>query len=146
MEEMTVEMCETTEVHEELLKTVRETMPEETELYDLAELFKVFGDSTRIRILFVLFEAEVCVCDLAQALGMTQSAISHQLRIHQQLCQTAGRGGGGRRHPGGGGRTDGRESRFSIPLRMSMSGQSSRWDGSISRRNRKYLRKSSKRG
>ena len=76
MEEMTVEMCETTEVHEELLKTVRETMPEETELYDLAELFKVFGDSTRIRILFVLFEA--------QALGMTQSAISHQLRILKQ--------------------------------------------------------------
>jgi ArsR family transcriptional regulator len=84
LEEMTVEMCETTEVHEELLKTVRETMPEETELYDLAELFKVFGDSTRIRILFVLFEAEVCVCDLAQALGMTQSAISHQLRILKQ--------------------------------------------------------------
>ena len=84
MEEMTVEMCETTEVHEELLKTVRETMPEETELYDLAELFKVFGDSTRMRILFVLFEAEVCVCDLAQALGMTQSAISHQLRILKQ--------------------------------------------------------------
>ena len=53
-------------------------------LYDLAELFKVFGDSTRIRILFVLFEAEVCVCDLAEALGMTQSAISHQLRILKQ--------------------------------------------------------------
>ena len=67
-----------------LLRRVRETMPEETELYDLAELFKVFGDSTRIRILFVLFEAEVCVCDLAQALGMTQSAISHQLRILKQ--------------------------------------------------------------
>ena len=48
---------------------------------DLAELFKVFGDSTRIRILFVLFEAEVCVCDLAEALSMTQSAISHQLSI-----------------------------------------------------------------
>ena len=83
-EEMTVEMCETTEVHEELLKTVRETMPEETELYDLAELFKVFGDSTRIRILFVLFEAEVCVCDLAHALGRTHSSISHQLRILKQ--------------------------------------------------------------
>ena len=54
---------------------------EESELYDLAELFKVFGDSTRIRILFVLFEAEVCVCDLAKVLNMTQSAISHQLRI-----------------------------------------------------------------
>lgn len=78
------ECCDTIEVHEELLKIVDETMPEETELYDLAELFKVFGDSTRIRILFVLFEAEVCVCDLAQALNMTQSAISHQLKILKQ--------------------------------------------------------------
>lgn len=76
--------CDTVEVHEELLKIVNETMPDETELYDLAELFKVFGDSTRIRILFVLFEAEVCVCDLAKVLNMTQSAISHQLRILKQ--------------------------------------------------------------
>jgi ArsR family transcriptional regulator len=59
-------------------------MPEEEKLYDLAELFKIFGDSTRIRILFVLFEAEVCVCDLAEALNMTQSAVSHQLRILKQ--------------------------------------------------------------
>ena len=81
---MNVDCCEAQEIHEDLLRRVRETMPEETELYDLAELFKVFGDSTRIRILFVLFEAEVCVCDLAQALGMTQSAISHQLRILKQ--------------------------------------------------------------
>lgn len=76
--------CDTLEVHEDLLKIVNEKMPDETELYDLAELFKVFGDSTRIRILFVLFEAEVCVCDLAQALNMTQSAISHQLKILKQ--------------------------------------------------------------
>ena len=55
-------------------------MPSEDELYDLAELFKVFGDSTRIRILFVLFEKDVCVCDLAETLNMTQSAISHQLK------------------------------------------------------------------
>lgn len=84
MAELEVACCETTEVHEELLKIVNETMPEETELYDLAELFKVFGDSTRIRILFVLFEAEVCVCDLAHVLNMTQSAISHQLKILKQ--------------------------------------------------------------
>ena len=84
MEEKEVECCDAVEVHENLLKIVNETMPEETELYDLAELFKVFGDSTRIRILFVLFEAEVCVCDLAAALQMTQSAISHQLRILKQ--------------------------------------------------------------
>ena len=76
-----VDCCEVTEVHEDLLKVVREKMPSEDELYDLAELFKIFGDSTRIRILFVLLEAEVCVCDLAEALSMTQSAVSHQLRI-----------------------------------------------------------------
>ncbi len=79
-----MEVCESCEVHENLLQIVNEKMPEETELCDLAELFKVFGDSTRMRILFVLFEAEVCVCDLAEALNMTQSAISHQLRILKQ--------------------------------------------------------------
>ena len=87
MEVCKEELCESNEIHEDLLKIVDETLPEETELYDLAELFKVFGDSTRIRILFVLFEAEVCVCDLAKALNMTQSAISHQLRILKQNKQ-----------------------------------------------------------
>ena len=76
--------CEAHELHRELLEIVNKTMPEETELYDLAELFKIFGDSTRIRILFVLFEAEVCVSDLAQVLNMTQSAVSHQLKILKQ--------------------------------------------------------------
>lgn len=78
------ECCETITVHSDLLAIVNEKMPKEEELYDLAELFKVFGDSTRIRILYVLFEAEVCVCDLAAALNMTQSAISHQLKILKQ--------------------------------------------------------------
>ena len=59
-------------------------MPDEEILYDLAELFKIFGDSTRIKILYVLFESEMCVCDIAQLLGMTQSAISHQLRSLKQ--------------------------------------------------------------
>lgn len=81
MTENEIERCETVEVHEDLLKIVNDKLPDEEELYDLAELFKVFGDSTRIRILFVLFEAEVCVCDLAEALHMTQSAVSHQLKI-----------------------------------------------------------------
>ena len=63
---------------------VLEDMPDEESLYDLAELFKVFGDTTRIRILYVLFEAEMCVCDIAKLLGMTQSAISHQLRVLKQ--------------------------------------------------------------
>ena len=63
---------------------IYEAMPDEEELYDIAELFKVFGDSTRIRILYVLFESEVCVCDLADILNMTQSAVSHQLKILKQ--------------------------------------------------------------
>lgn len=79
-----VECCDSVCIHEELLQKVTAQMPREEELYDLAELFKVFGDSTRIRILFVLFEAEVCVCDLAEALQMTQSAVSHQLKILKQ--------------------------------------------------------------
>lgn len=58
--------------------------PEEEILYDLAELFKIFGDSTRIKILYVLLEAEMCVCDIAQLLNMNQSAISHQLRVLKQ--------------------------------------------------------------
>ena len=66
-------------------------MPSEDELYDLAELFKVFGDSTRIRILFVLCEKDVCVCDLAETLNMTQSAISHQLKILKQNKLVKGR-------------------------------------------------------
>ena len=59
-------------------------MPDEETLYDLAELFKVFGDSTRVKILCVLFEAEMCVCDIAELLSMSQSAISHQLRVLKQ--------------------------------------------------------------
>ena len=81
-------MAETTNEYfalskEDLSRLKSETPPDE-KLYDLAELFKVFGDSTRMRILFALFEADICVCDLAQALGMTQSAVSHQLRILRQ--------------------------------------------------------------
>lgn len=79
-----IECCDEIQVHEDLLEIVNKKLPEEEELYDLAELFKIFGDSTRIRILFVLFECEVCVCDLAKCLNMTQSAISHQLRILKQ--------------------------------------------------------------
>lgn len=84
MEQNGIECCDSVEIHQELLNIVNEKLPEEEVLYDLAELFKVFGDSTRIRILFVLFEAEVCVCDLAEALSMTQSAVSHQLKILKQ--------------------------------------------------------------
>ena len=79
-----VECCEFYQVHEDVVKAVNEKMPDEDELYDLAEIFKVFGDSTRIKILYVLFESEMCVCDIAQVLNMNQSAISHQLKILKQ--------------------------------------------------------------
>ena len=68
-------------VHKDIVERVHGVMPPEEQLFDLAELFKIFGDSTRIKILYVLFEAEMCVCDIAQLLGMTQSAISHQLQV-----------------------------------------------------------------
>lgn len=86
-----VETCEDTCIHADLLEKARAGLPDEDELYDLAELFKVFGDSTRIRILYVLFQSELCVCDLAEALQMTQSAISHQLKILKQAKLVMGR-------------------------------------------------------
>ena len=73
--------CDFLFVHEDIVNRVQEQMPEEEQLFDLAELFKVFGDSTRGKILYLLFESEMCVCDIAQLLGMTQSAISHQLQV-----------------------------------------------------------------
>ena len=85
-----VECCEECAVHDEVVQSVRGMLPDDDDLYDLAELFKVFGDSTRIRILFVLFESEMCVCDIATLLQMGQSAISHQLRVlkHRILKQS----------------------------------------------------------
>ena len=71
-------------LHPDLISSVNQDMPDEEMLYDLAELFRIFGDSTRIKILYVLFEAEMCVCDIAELLHMTQSAISHQLRVLKQ--------------------------------------------------------------
>ncbi|MBQ2597153.1 MAG: helix-turn-helix transcriptional regulator, partial [Oscillospiraceae bacterium] len=79
-----VELCDEVCTHREILEKVQPEMPDEERLYDLAELFKVFGDTTRIRILYVLFESEMCVCDIAALLNMTQSAISHQLRLLKQ--------------------------------------------------------------
>lgn len=79
-----IERCSCSIIHEDVVNEVRLKMPEEVNLYDLAELFKVFGDSTRIRILWALTEAEMCVCDIAALLNMTQSAISHQLRVLKQ--------------------------------------------------------------
>ena len=79
-----MERCDYIHAHKDIVNAVNAQMPDEEILYDLAELFKVFGDSTRIKILYVLFESEMCVCDIAQLLNMNQSAISHQLRVLKQ--------------------------------------------------------------
>lgn len=76
--------CESYHIHEDIIEKVSKVMPDEAVLYDAAELLKVFGDPTRIRIIFVLGQSEMCVCDIADLLGMTQSAISHQLRVLKQ--------------------------------------------------------------
>lgn len=79
-----IERCDCDVIHDDIVAKVKENMPEEDSLYDLAELFKVFGDSTRVRILWALDSSEMCVCDIAYLLNMTQSAISHQLRVLKQ--------------------------------------------------------------
>lgn len=76
--------CNCLIIHEDVVNNVKGKLPEEETLYDLAELFKVLGDSTRIKIICALLQAEMCVCDISALLGMTQSAISHQLRVLKQ--------------------------------------------------------------
>lgn len=73
--------CEFLHVHEDKVDHVLSALPDDEQLYDLADLFRMFGDTTRVKILYVLFESELCVCDIAQLLNLTQSAVSHQLRI-----------------------------------------------------------------
>ena len=79
-----LDRCDCTVVHAGVIGRVSAAMPEEESLYDLAELYKVFGDTTRVKILWALNESEMCVCDIAALLNMTQSAISHQLRVLKQ--------------------------------------------------------------
>lgn len=81
MEKEPVELCEVSTIHSDVLERVRQQMPSEEPVYEVSELFKVFGDSTRARIICALNIEEMCVCDLAALLNMTQSAISHQLRL-----------------------------------------------------------------
>lgn len=75
------EDCKKLHNHDQVVDEVRDHLPDDTDLFDLAEFYKVFGDSTRIKILYVLFESEMCVSGIAQLLNMTMSAISHQLRV-----------------------------------------------------------------
>ena len=84
-------LCECTVIHEENVKKVVSLMPDDSIIYDLAELFKVFADSTRMKIIYALMEEELCVCDIANIVKTTQSAISHQLRILKQAKLVTGR-------------------------------------------------------
>lgn len=79
-----IERCDRIVIHKEIIDMVKGKIPEEKKLYYLAKLYKVFGDTTRIKILWALAESDMCVCDIAALLNMTQSAISHQLRILSQ--------------------------------------------------------------
>lgn len=83
-EKTEIASCNCNVIHEDIVTRARNNMPSEETLYDLAELFKVFGDTTRVKILCALFQSEMCVCDIASLLSMTQSAISHQLRVLKQ--------------------------------------------------------------
>ena len=81
MEREVIPCCQEDRVQVDAVDQVRALLPPDEELYDLAELFKIFGDSTRIKILYALLEGELCVCDIAQLMEVTQSAVSHQLRV-----------------------------------------------------------------
>ena len=81
MEHTAVPCCEARQEHPKLVENVRQQLPPDEILYDLAELFKIFGDSTRIKILYALYESELCVCDIASLMDVSQSAVSHQLRV-----------------------------------------------------------------
>ena len=81
MERMDSPCCEENLVHQDAVEQVRWLLPPDETLYDLAELFKIFGDSTRVKILYALLESELCVCDIAKLMEVSHSAVSHQLRV-----------------------------------------------------------------
>ena len=85
MRKSEVECCDVTCIHEDIVQSVLKMMPDEERMKELADFYKVFGDATRVKILYALLESEMCVCDLAALLKMTQSAISHQLRVLKQM-------------------------------------------------------------
>ena len=85
MRKLEVEHCDLIHSHSDTVRQIQEKIPEEQEIRGLADFFKVFADATRIRILCVLSCSEMCVCDLAEILGVTQSAVSHQLRMLKQM-------------------------------------------------------------
>ncbi|MBE6532632.1 MAG: winged helix-turn-helix transcriptional regulator [Ruminococcaceae bacterium] len=82
--EKALPLCECEELHEDIIEKKREAMPDENTLYDLSDFFKILGDSTRAKILFAIDGEPMCVCDIANLLGMTKSAVSHQLKVLRQ--------------------------------------------------------------
>lgn len=85
------ELCQGNHPHNERIREVKAVMPDEDDLYEVAELFKVFGDSTRTRILSALFYHELCVCDICKVVGMNKSAVSHQLKVLKNFNLVKGR-------------------------------------------------------
>ncbi len=79
-DEKVIAVCDEKNVHKDIVKEVLDQLPDDEILYDLADFFKTFGDTTRIKILYVLMQTEMCVCDIAEVLGVSQSAVSHQLK------------------------------------------------------------------
>jgi len=79
-----IDRCDCTSIHEDVVDAVRQDMPDDDILLDLADTFKIFSDSTRVKILCALIRAEMCVCDISVLLGMTKSSVSHQLRVLKQ--------------------------------------------------------------
>lgn len=82
--ELALERCDVTVIHEQVVSRVAKAMPGDDVLLDLADTFKLFSDSTRLKILYALMEAEMCVCDISALLGMSMSSVSHQLRVLKQ--------------------------------------------------------------
>ena len=82
--EINAPLCECEELHSDIIEKKREEMPDESTLYELSDFFKIHGDSTRVKILFAIDGEPMCVCDIADLLGMTKSAVSHQLKVLRQ--------------------------------------------------------------
>ena len=74
------EVCDCEIIHEDVVKKVKATFPEDEMIFELADFYKIFGDTTRVKILYALDKSELCVCDISALLGMSISAVSHQLR------------------------------------------------------------------
>ncbi len=75
-----IETCESEVIHEETVNALRKIFPEDETLFDLSDFYKIFGDTTRVKILYALDKSQLCVCDISAILGMSVSAVSHQLR------------------------------------------------------------------